>query len=437
MKTHLLSLSLWLLVGLAIAPVARALTLDEAIAIGRARSLQMQDPLIDRDRVNGRISEAWANALPDLSAQIGAQQYWRIPKIPVNFNGQTILFQMNQKDNAMASATLNQPLFTFGRVSAGLRAAYAARRSNQHLISNTSRSVELEVMRRFWTVLLLRDVVEARRSSLAISDSSLAKAQRLKDVGLMSDYDVLRFRVQAANQIPQLRQAENNLHLADLSLREYLGVPMDTSLSADGHLSDYDAVLTADTSRNAMMGRDDLEALRDVAEMYRNLYIIYRNSWMPILGGQVQYARQFAGDDWKMYRVNTPVSLYGGLSLTIPIPNGKTVGQTKESRADWESARLNLAKAERGAQLQLEAALRSYATAASSEEAARLAVEQAGEARRIAQTKLAQGQITPLEMDAAQLDELVARVALAQARFDRLVAGAETRMAVGLSPYLK
>ena len=64
-----------------------------------------------------------------------------------------------------------------------------------------------------------------------------------------------------------------------------------------------------------------------------------------------------------------------------------------------------------------------------------LAVSQAQTARTIAQTKLSQGQITPLEMDAARLEELVARVAVAQARYDRLVAAAETRMALGLMPY--
>lgn len=433
---HLRNLAAALLLMAILYGSASGLTLEQAIELGHRQSLQMQDPLIDRDRIGGRIQEAWANALPDISAQVAAQQYWRIPVIPVEFAGQTVLFQMNQKDNAFASATLNQPLYTFGRVSSGLKAAYAARRSNAHMISNTSRSVELEVMQRFWSVLLMRDVVDARRQGLAVSDSALARIQRMRDVGLMSDYDVLRAQVQATSQVPALRQAENGLHLTELSLKEMLGVPMDTAIVIEGDLSGYSIPMgEADSSK--VMQRDDLEALRDLATMYRNLYIINRNSWMPILGGQVQYSRQFAGADWKMYTQNTPVSLYGGLSLSIPIPNGKHLGQAQQARADWEAAQLNLAKAERGATLQFQNAASSYQSATASVTAAELAVQLAQQARSIAQTKLAQGQITTLEMNAAQLDELVARVTLAQAKYERLVAAAQARLAAGLSPYVK
>jgi outer membrane protein TolC len=424
------------LLMLLIAGSASALTLEEAVQLGHQRSLQIQDPLIARERIHGQIKEAWANALPDISAQVAAQQYWRIPQIPVNFAGQMVLFQLNQRDNAIASTTLNQPLYTFGRVSAGLKAAYAARRSNTHLITSNDHSVELDVMQRFWAVLLMRDVVDARQAGLAVSDSALQRVQRMRDVGLMSDYDVLRAQVQASNQVPALREAENSLQLAQLSLKELLGVPMDTSITVEGDLKGYTIPVSAADS-SSVLHRDDLEALRDLSTMYRNLYIINRNSWLPVLGGQIQYARQFAGDNWKMYSWNTPVSLYGGISLNIPIPNGKHLGQAQQARADWDNAQLSLAKAQRGALLQFQSAVDSYNAAASSEQAAELAVQQAQQARSIAQTKLAQGQITTLEMNAAQLDELVARVTLAQARYDRLVAAAQARLAAGLPPYAK
>ena len=354
----------------------------------------------------------------------------------MEFQGQTVLFQQNLRDNGVASATLNQPLFTFGRVSSGLKAAYAARRSNAHRITSNDHSVELDVMQRFWTVLLMRDVVDARRAGLAVSDSALQRVQRMRSVGLMSDYDVLRAQVQASNQVPALREAENSLELSQLSLKELLGVPMDTAIAVEGQLSGY-AIPLGDADSNKVLHRDDLEGLRDLSTMYRNLYIIRRNSWMPILGGQIQYSRIFAGNNWKTYPINTPVSLYGGLSLTLPVPSGKTFGQAQEARADWEGAQLSLAKAERGAMLQFQNAMNSFRAAEASEQAAELAVQQAQQARGIAETKLAQGQITTLEMNAAQLDELVARVTLAQAKYDRLVAAAQARLAAGLSPYAK
>jgi HAE1 family hydrophobic/amphiphilic exporter-1 len=411
-----------------------ALTLEEAIALGKQRSLKMEEPRIEELRTRGRIHEAWSNALPQVDGLAAYQRYFRPAK--VFFNGGQ--YEMQQDNNALAEATLTQPLFTFGRISAGLRAAYAAHRSQEHLKSNTERALELEITRRYCTVLLLRDVLAARRGSLAISDSSLVRVRRMRNVGLMSDYDVLRVQVQASNQVPQMQQAENDLHLAELSLFELLGIPLDTTLSVDGDLQTYATSLTVDTSAADYSKRDDLEALRDLTQLYRNVYVLNRNADLPVLAGQMKYSWQWTSDKWIADSTNNFSAFYAGVSLSVPLwSSGKTMGKAQQAKADWRRSQLDLAQAERGAKLQLESAIRSYETAQASESSARLTVEQAQEARHIAETKLAQGQITPLEMDAAQLDELVARVTLAQATYNRIVAAAETRMALGLTPYIQ
>jgi outer membrane protein TolC len=422
--------------------IAPAITLEDAIRLGKQRSLQMQDPQIDRQKINGQITEAWSNALPQIEGQAAYQRVWKsqVMYFPMDPNDPTKLAKIAiQQDNgASASATINQPIFTFGRIGSGLKAAYAARRSNEHMTANTDRTVELDVMQRYWTVLLLRDVLEARQSGLAISDSAVKKAQRMRAVGLMSDYDVLRFQVQANNQVPALRQAENSLRLAELSLTEYLGIPMDTTILVEGSLDDFDLQARVDSTQGSISGRDDLEALRDVATMNKYIYKIFNAQNWPVLAAQFQYQWQWANNNWKVNSMNSGTSYYGGIALTIPIwTSGKYYGQAQQYKSDWKKSELQLQKAERGARMQYDAAQRSFSAATAAEQAAELAVQQAQEARRIAQTKLDQGQITPLEMDSAQLDELMAKVSLAQAKYDRLIAAAETRMAAGLFPYLK
>ena len=414
------------------AQMASAMTLEEAIDLGKRRSLRMEEPRIEHLRVNGRIREAWSNALPQVEGLAGYQRYWKPAK--VFFGGNAV--ELQQDNNALAEATLTQPIYTFGRVSAGLRAAYAARSSHDFLQSNTERGLELEVIRRYGTVLLMRDVVEARRQSLAVSDSNLTRVQRMRDVGLMSDYDVLRSRVQASNQIPQFQQAENDLRLAQLSLLELLGVPLDTNVTIDGSLENYAARVNVDTTATDYRKRDDLEALRQLTKLYKNVYVLTRNADLPVLAGQMKYAWQWTSDKWAANDTNSFSSFYGGLSLSIPIwTSGKNIGRGQQAKADWRRSELDLEQAERGAKLQLESAVRTYETAQASETSAQLTVQEAEEARHIAQTKLAQGQLTQVEMDAAQLEELVARVSLAQATYNRLVAAAETRMALGLTPF--
>lgn len=422
---------------LTFAQLGAGMTLAEAVAIGKKRSLAQVKPQLDQDRVKGQVIEAWSNALPQVEGTVGYQRAIK----PTKFffpdeSGNLQAIEIGADNAIQADVTLNQPLLTFGRVAAGLRGAYAAKRANEHMITQNTRNVEYEVMTRFWSVLLLRDVVKAREASLSISDSSLTRAQLMKEVGLMSDYDVLRVRVQAENQKPQLQDAQKNLRLAELSLKEYLGVPLDTTITFDGSLEDFHFEVDSSDVQKQIQSRDDLEALRHLSDMQKNIYVIFRNAHWPTLGGQLKYSWQWQNNEWDINPRNNVSSLYAGVGLTIPImTSGGQYGKAKQYKADWLTAQLNLHQAERGAQLQYESAKRDLNTAIERESAARTAVELATTAREIAQTKFGQGQLTPLEMDAAQLDELVARVSLAQAIFERLAASAELRLALGDNPY--
>jgi len=426
------------LIALASCGLLNAMTLEDAVTLAKARSLAQQGPRIDQQRTLGQLDEAWSNALPQIEGSVGYQRAMKKGKIffPNPSDGELMALELDQNNSLLANITLNQPLYTFGRVAAGVRGAKAAEHAARHAVAHQDNQTELDVMQRFWSVLMLRDVVRARELSLAVSDSSLTRAERMRAVGLLSDYDVLRVQVQAQNQRPPLDRARSDLALAELSLKDYLGVPMDTTILIEGDLQLYD--ITADTVDGLanLKDRDDLTALRQMSIAQQNLYTIYRNARWPVLAGQMKYNWQWQNDDWDVDPQNNYSSLYAGVALSIPIwSSGAIHGKAMQSRADWKRAELAYNQAERGARLQFEAAAKDLETAQANQVAAELAVKLSEEARRIAQTKFSQGQLTPLEMDAAQLDELTARVSLADATYRRLLAGAQLRMALGHSPY--
>ncbi|MCB1060667.1 MAG: TolC family protein [Calditrichaeota bacterium] len=416
----------------------QAMTLEEAVALGKTRSLAQQKPRIEKLKARGQLDEAWSNALPQIDGSVGYQRAIKKGKIffPNPETGEFTALELDQDNALQANVTLNQPLFTFGRIAAGVRGAKAYSQAADHGVAQQNLQTELDVMQRFWAVLTMREVVKARELSLAVSDSSLSRAERMRGVGLLSDYDVLRVRVQAQNQRPALDKARSDLQLAELSIKEYLGVPLDTSIVFEGNLTDFAMYVDTTSVEDKLRERDDVSALRNAAVAQQNLYIIFKNARYPTLGGQVKYQWQWSNNEWDVNPRNNYSALYAGVSLSIPIwSSGATHGKALQYKADWRRAELNLVQAERGAKLQYESATRDLNTAISNESAASLAVDLAEEARRIAQTKFAQGQITPLEMDSAQLDELTARVSLADANYRRLLASAQVRLALGQSPY--
>ncbi|MBK6765660.1 MAG: TolC family protein [bacterium] len=174
-----------LLLGLTIAGTLNAMTLEEAVALAKQRSLAPQGARIDQQRTRGQLDEAWSNALPQIEGSVGYQRAMKKGKLffPNPDNGELMQLELDQNNAILANVTLNQPLYTFGRVAAGVRGAKAAEHAARHAVAHQDRQTELDVMQRFWSVLMLRDVVRARELSLAVSDSSLARAERMRAVG--------------------------------------------------------------------------------------------------------------------------------------------------------------------------------------------------------------------------------------------------------------
>jgi len=414
-----------------------AITLDEALEIGAARSLKLESPRLDLLKVEGQIEEAWSNALPQADALVS---YQRTIDAPVMFfpdgDGGIAKIQTQRSNAGYAEASVTQPIYTFGRVAAGLRAAYSARKATEHLQLSTGRAVQLEILQGFWTTLLLKDMLTVRKEALAFAESSLDRVIKLQEVGLLSEFDVLRARTQVSSLVPSLHQAENDLQLAELALKNNLGVPLDTLLTFEGSLDEFDVALNVDTSTSAALNRDDLEALRDLAHTMENGYVIYKNAGWPTLGAQGKYSWQWSSDRWVFDQFNHTSSLTAGLALSIPIwSSGRNSGKAQQMMADWRKAQLDLRNAERGVMLQVTQARNAYSTARLSEEAATIAVRQAVEAANLARARLANGQITQLEIQAAQLEETSAKLALLNARYTRLLAAAQLRLAAGHFPY--
>ncbi len=412
----------WLLSALTMPSIVSAITLDQAIKIGKDRSLRQVAPQIARDKVEGQITEAWSNALPQVDGLASYQRNFEAPVSP--------------KNTGYSEVTLTQPIYTFGRIDAGLNAAFATRRSTEHQAAQTEKALESNIMRGFWSVLLLQEVITVRREALSVAEGALERVTRLREVGMLSDFDVMRARSQVSRLVPEVLQAMNDRYLAQLALFELLGLPLDTTLSLDGSLNDYSVDVGGDTTLQQSLTRDDLEALRDGVKAYQEIYTIYKNAGMPSLGAQLKYSWQWGDKNFNITGPNTSSSFSGGLALNVPLWNsGRVSGKADQIRADLRKMELDLNSAERGVQLQVASAHSNYRTAQLKLESAAVAVKEAAEARRIAEIQLENGQVTPLDLQTAQLNETSVKLGLVNARYSLLVAGADLRLATGQHPF--
>ncbi|GAI63377.1 unnamed protein product, partial [marine sediment metagenome] len=201
---------------------ADALTLEEAIRLALANNREI---LIAKEKVEEArqgIKEAKAGYLPrvDLSGT-----YTRLNEAPSMSIPDDGIIEMGKADNYMSKLSITQPVYTSGSLSYANKGASLYYQKLQEDLKSTQNKIAFEVKKAFYAVLLAQENVEVTEKALAQAKRHLAVVEDFFRVGVVSKFDLLRTRVEAANLRPDLIQARNSLRLSQESLANLLSLP--------------------------------------------------------------------------------------------------------------------------------------------------------------------------------------------------------------------
>jgi outer membrane protein TolC len=250
------------------APVA--LSLDDAIQLGERQSESVRIAQAAVLRARGQTAQARAQGLPQLNATGAYQraiqnQFQELqrrqpvdtsppalcaPFVPRNATPEQRAAALAQTATcgqgggglggfAAAFANPNtiilgvsgsQPLFTGGRIQAGRSSAAAARRVADIGVTGARTQVRLDVATAYFDAALADRLVTIAESSLVQTERAYRQTALAREVGNVSEFDLLRARVTRDNQRPQLVQARGTRETAYLRLRQLLVLPLDAPL---------------------------------------------------------------------------------------------------------------------------------------------------------------------------------------------------------------
>jgi outer membrane protein len=329
---------------------------------------------------------------------------------------------------------LEQPVVTWGRVPSALRAARRALDGVRLEVSETEFDVARQVAQAYYGLQLAArriEVFEAQRSS---REAQLRRAEDLLALGAGTRLDVLRARSELTNLEPQILRARKDRDQARARLNETMGRPVESSVSVPP--LDLEATTPPPPS---------LEHLLEVAELRRpNLlkfgvdrYLlrqrvkITRADIRPQIDLEAAYGfaaiepENLYNLDFTSWRVGLYASwvLFDG--FRTPARIGQLVSQEQQNRLAESGFRLRLAR-------ELEVALGDWREAAASREASTRAVEQAEEAKRVADESYTWGAATSVDVLVADINLREAELNLAQAVHDQWLALANLKFLVGV-----
>lgn len=423
MKRQLCGLTMvfiFLLTGAASAVTRLTVNDVRALAVEHNRRyLAAQQDVVKAD---GDIKKARSGAFPDITLSGRYNRNLYIPSFFLTAEGEdgsseTIEFQTGFNNNFGATLSLRQPLWN-GRVFPAMTIAGTFKKYSEEVANQVKADVELQAELLYYNALLQSEHLVVLNKSLQALNLGLEVVEKQHGQGLLSEFELLRARVERDNLLPTILQSESEVRLAEKRLKSFLGIDLGEEV-----VLEEDSVLTITESQlslplltdSALILRPEIKQAEYMTAMRRKAVSVARSGYLPSIEAVSQYDWSAQSDEFTM-RDNNSRSLTVGLAVTIPIFRGGAVrGSVSQAVADHQQSKLAESQWRDDIRLEVEAAHDRLIQARKTLEIQQGTIAQADEGFRIATLRYESGVGTQLEV-------LSAEAALTDARRARVVA---------------
>jgi HAE1 family hydrophobic/amphiphilic exporter-1 len=411
--------------GLSEAAEPRILTLEEALSIAREKNRDIERAREYGRYVEGKYVEERSAALPQLtlSGNVNRSQD----------DSQAALFGgliSTRTDTRAIDVSLSQPLYTWGKVGAAIRAAKVGMQTSEDRLRQARQSAERDASAAFYDVLLARELLGTARQNLEQKERHLDEVRRKYAAGVATDYDVLAAEVAVANARPEVIRSENRVR----STRDRLSftLALDQEVDATGSLVAGQQALVGydDALTSARKNRPELQELRHKIGIAGELVTIANADDRPRLDLKGAYG-------WRQLESGSTTAdgfaWNAGVYLSFPFFDGlKTRGRVTQAESDLRSLNVDEAKLVDSIALEVRDAVNSVRESDEIVTALSGTVTQAERLLSMAEKGYELGVKIRLEVDDAELNLMQARGNLARARRDLLVARTNLAWVMGV-----
>lgn len=434
---------LWLLTLLA-AMVASAptqaqtrLSLADAISRAQSQNLDARSSAAAERQAAHRVTEARAGYLPS----VDVSETWQRANQPVFVFG-SLLAQRRFAESNFAIDALNHP-DAVGNVRtaltleqavldpstrAGVRAATLGQEVAGVERSRLAQELAVAVSGSFGAVLSADAARRAAGAAVDTATADLELARNRRDVGVVTDADVLQLEVALARAREQQIRADADATIARARLNEVIGEPLDAVFD----LADVpDPVPLADSTLATLeataLGEHPDIALATLREQLAASAVdAARAAFLPRV--TVQAGWEFNGGTWSAPTSSWAVGAAGHINLFRGFADRARVSEAREQQSQRA---LERQKTERTVRLDLRVAMARLEAARATEAVGRSAAAQARESHRIVRDRYEGGlaDVSALLRAAEVVQQADARQAAA--RVDVVLATAELNRAVG------
>lgn len=402
--------------GAFVAAPAGALTVGDLVPLVEGKNEEVRAAVKDQEAADAGVRAAWARLLPavDLKANyihLGADIQLQVPTQTFNVGMTAVSLtlppvDLQKRDVFLSSLVVTWPLFTGGRIRAGIEAARGAREESEASRDKVTEEKIQDALVRYFGVQLARrstDILEKMKMNL---ERIRGIADALVKSGLGAKFQTLQIQVAQAELESRLAEARGKASLADLAFKASTAQSPSSAIDYDSPLKKLALPASADAFvTRATEKRAEFALLRAKFRQVEALRAAKTGEMMPTLAavGAVQLVTH-----------NSPLlqpHWAVGLMLDVPI-SGWIGGLAERERAVklGEKVELLEARAKRDVPLQVQKIYVETQASDASYQALEASEAMAAEALRLAEVRLKNGDGSALEVLRASTDYEKAQV---------------------------
>ncbi len=263
-----------------------------------------------------------------------------------------------------ASATGVLPLYTFGKIEAGKKAASYVVKASKHQTNATRAQVIVDITRAYWGIQLLRTLLSSLEDGKNVLQKVLNKIEELleNDTAQVTENDRLRLKYALSTLGVRETEAEAAIKIATRALQLLLGRPQTGALKlVDADLVEnlpddpptIDALLAS-----AQQDRPELRALAAIVEAQRAFSELRRAAFYPdiFFGVGLEYAytsnatnhtNPFINDDFNFFNLGI------GLGMRFQLDVFTKLAQLEQAEAQARVREQQAVLASRAVELEI------------------------------------------------------------------------------------
>jgi len=219
----LAALSLLLLFSLSALP---AISLEEALQLGRTNNLSLTSTALDVNTAKRDVDTSWNLFIPTLS-------------LTLSNAGSSPVFKAAPKDSAInmgLGVSLSATLTLNPAVKSQMDSYQIAYQIQQVTYEQAKAEVERTITKLFYYLLMEEQNINVQQANLELAQKQHEEVKLKYEQGFASELEVLSSQLAAERLKPSLQQAKNAYASNLLTLKAMLGMDLDQELTVEGEI---------------------------------------------------------------------------------------------------------------------------------------------------------------------------------------------------------